>query len=170
MFFEHGYSTISFMGLYLLARYFAKYPLKITTSYARQYYLLFFILSVLFMAIACLVATKYKIPIVTPMFQYDQPLVIVASLSLVVYFSKLTFQSPVVNWIAASSFAVFLLHTNPNLCEQYYVPIVKTFYNCYNGINCIIAIFVFLIAVYVMAVLVDQPRKLLWAKIKNTIK
>jgi hypothetical protein len=36
--------------------------------------------------------------------------------------------------------------------------------------NCIFAIFVFLIAVYVVAVLVDQPRKLLWAKIKNTIE
>ena len=170
VFFEHGYSTISFMGLYLLAHYFAKYPLKIT-SYARQYYLLFFILLVLFMAVVCLVATKYNINVVSVrMFQYDQPLVIVASLSLIVYFSKLSFRSPVVNWIAASSFSVFLLHTNPNLCKQYFVTTVKNLYITYNGITCIIVIFMLLVTVYVVAVLTDQPRKLLWAKIKNAIE
>lgn len=170
VFFEHGYSTISFMGLYLLARYFAKYPLKIT-SYNRHYYLFFFLFSVLFMAVVCLVSTKLNINAVGGrMFMYDQPLVIVASLSLIVYFSKLSFRSPVVNWIAASSFAVFLLHTNPNLCKQYFVPTVNTLYSTYNGITCIVAIFAFLIAVYVVAVLADQPRKLLWAKIKNAIE
>ena len=170
VFFEHGYSTISFMGLYLLSRYFAKFPLKIT-SYTRHYYLLFFLFSVLCMAVVCLVATKYNINAVSSrMFKYDQPLVIVASLSLIVYFSKLSFRSSAVNWIAASSFAVFLLHTNPNLCKQYFVPTVKTLYNTYNGITCITAIFMLLVVVYVLAVLADQPRKFLWAKIKNAIE
>lgn len=170
VFFEHGYSTISFMGLYLLSRYFAKYPLKIT-NYNRYYYLLFFLFSVLFMAALCLVATKYNINAVSSrMFKYDQPLLIVASLSLIVYFSKLKFRSRIVNWIAASSFAVFLLHTNPNLCKQYFVPTVKTLYSTYNGITCITAIFMLLVVVYVLAVLADQPRKFLWAKIKNAIE
>ena len=169
VFFEQGYSTISFMGLYLLARYFAKYPMKIT-SYARQYYLLFFMFSVLFMAVIEFVATNYNIIAIRgKMFQYDQPLVIAASLSLVIYFSKFSFHSRIINWVAASSFAVFLLHTNPNLCEQYFIPIVKTLYNSYNGITGLVAIFLFLITVYVVAIIVDQPRKLLWARIKNSI-
>lgn len=170
VFFDHGYSTISFMGLYLLARYFAKYPMKIT-SYARHFYLLFFLLSVLFMAIGCFAATKYGLSAVSGrIFQYDQPLIIVASMSLIIYFSKLSFRSRIVNWIAASSFAVFLLHTNPNLCEQIFVPIVKTLYNSYSGIRCIIAIFVFLIAVYMVAILMDQPRKIMWSKIKKRLE
>lgn len=95
-------------------------------------------------------------------FSYCNPLVILASLSLITFFSTLNFQSRFINIIASSSFAVFLLHTNINLCRPYFVPYIKSIYESYNGINCLVAILVFLIVVFVFAFLLDQVRIFIW--------
>ena len=161
-FFEHGYSTISFVGLYLLARYFAKYN-DVLLILRRSLYLWFFIVSTFLMAIIYFVAIRYHLNAISGrLLQYDQPLVIIGSLSLVIYFSKLNIKSSAVNWVASSSFAVFLLHTNPNLCLPYFVPTINNLYISYNGISCIGVIFIYLVSIYVLAIAIDQIRKLGW--------
>lgn len=102
-------------------------------------------------------------------FSYCNPLVILASLFLITFFSTLSFQSRFINFVASSSFAVFLLHTNINLCRPYFVPYVKSIYESYNGINCLVAILVFLICVFAFAILLDQIRKLIWKFINANI-
>ena len=166
VFFESGYSTISFIGLYLLARYFAKYKHKLVQN-NRKVYLFIFMLVTIMGAIASYISGRIGIPYLPNLiFRYDSPLVIAASLSLLFYFSKLNIQSKVINWIGASSFAVFLLHTNPNLCEQYFVPIVQKIYQQNNGFLCILSISTFLILIYVVAILLDQIRKIIWYKLE----
>lgn len=43
------------------------------------------------------------------LFTYTNPLVILASLSLLLYFSRLQFTSNSINWLAASAFAIYFI-------------------------------------------------------------
>lgn len=84
---------------------------------------------------------------------------------LLLWFKGLEIKSKFINWCAASSFAIFLLHTNPNICEPYYTPMVRRIYSTYNGAECILVIFAFIIFVAVTAISIDQIRKLMWNKL-----
>ena len=166
VFFESGYSTISFIGLYLLARYFSKYKSRWMT-YDRKVYLLVFILVSFIGAVASYAFGVFRIPYFNGLiFRYDSPVVILASLSLLIYFSKLHFHSKIINWIGASSFAVFLLHTNPNLCEQHFIPMIQKIYSLNEGMVCVLNIGAFLLIIYVVAILLDQIRKITWYKLE----
>ena len=161
-FFEQGYSTMSFIGLYLLARYFSIYKPKIG-NYNKNYYLAFFFMSVILLATTSFLTRRFQIEAVAGrILGYDQPLVIASSFSLVLYFNKLDFQNAVINSIAVSSFAVYLLHSNPNFFVQYYIPTIKSIYNSYNGIICLGEILLFLLFVFTLAILIDKIRIWLW--------
>ena len=166
VFFESGYSTISFVGLYLLARYVAKYK-NTLVQYDRTVYLFIFALVTLLGAIASYLFGRFGIPYLPGLiFRYDNPVVILASLSLLIYFSKLRFHSKVINWIGSSSFAVFLLHTNPNLCEQHFIPLIQKIYSSNDGVVCLLCIGSFLIIIYAVAILLDQVRKIMWDRLE----
>ena len=166
VFFESGYSTISFIGLYLLARFFAKYK-ETLVQYDKKVYLFIFVIVTFIGTITAYLFGRFGIPYLPALiFRYDSPVVIMASLSLLIYFSKLHFHSKIINWIGASSFAVFLLHTSPNLCEQYFVPIVKKIYQQSDGLLCILSIGSFLILIYLVAILLDQIRKIMWHRLE----
>ncbi len=137
VFFEHGYSTISFIGLYMLARFAKLYPNRMTTLNKKND-LLIIISIIIFLTIIEFFARNNRINIITELnFNYINPLVIILSLYTLILFSKLSFQNNTINWIATSSFAVFLLHTNPNLCRQYFITHVNYMYSHYNGIICL---------------------------------
>lgn len=111
-----GYSPMLFIGLYLLARYLNLYRPKITQFTFKQNVL----------TIAGVITGVFILFITPPIllkidtlpymnnrfFSYIAPTnILIASLS-VVAFSKLKIQSRVINWVAASSFAAYLLHDN----------------------------------------------------------
>ena len=89
---------------------------------------------------------------------------------MILIFSKIQIQSKVINWIAASSFAVFLIHTNPNTLWHF-----KNFFiDLYKSTGCFeywLYTFVILMLIFVTAVVIDQIRiiawKYLWQKIES---
>lgn len=165
VFFESGYSTISFIGLYTLARYTRLYPSKLTSLNKKIDFAIYFGIS-LFLAIMGYILTVNSIDFLTDkIFSYVNPLVILSALYLLLLFSKTKIQSSFINWIGASCFAVFLLHTNPNLCLQYFVPSVKFIASEYNGFLFFIVWLLFLIGIYFLAILIDQLRIVLWEKL-----
>lgn len=159
VFFENGYSTISFIGLYLLARYtkiyFAAPPSLIFLS-------IYGIITILLTMISFMSVRMGFSVISGKMFSYVNPMVIISALSLLLFFNGLKIKNKLVNWLAASSFAIFLLHTNPNLCEPYFKKCVLWLYDRYDGATCLWLIFTFLLAVGMSAILIDQIRKKLW--------
>ena len=174
VFFEGGYSTISFMGLYLLARYVKLYPNKLTTlSYNTD--LLIFCLSVIvftgvsYVSVAAATNIHSKFLFFSGiMYSYVNPIVILMSLYILLFFSKIPFSNKYVNWLGASSFAVFLLHTNPNLCKPCFCQHILYFGNLFNGIGFLFVVLSYLIFVFLLAVMIDQIRLFLWKKISNT--
>lgn len=156
-FIAQGYSTFSFIGLYLLAQYTRKYLLKDVTAWGGYIY----IFSIVINSLMSYLLLRFGIPI--NVWSYVNPVVIIGSLGLLGFFWKIDLgSSKWINWIAKSSFAVFLLHSNPNIGVPIFKVTILNLYAAYSGIECVAMIFVFLISVFAVAILLDQPRKWLW--------
>lgn len=161
-FFMNGYSTLSFIGLYMLARYLRLYPNKLTQR-SGWFDLGVFMGIVVLQAAVLSATTAAGLPTATAwVFSYESPLVVASSAYLLLFFSKLDFQSKLVNVIGKSSFAVYLFHQEPRLCSLYFVPFVRHIYGDYSGIACLGVMFLFLLGVFALAVLVDRIRLRTW--------
>ncbi|MGM9704579.1 MAG: acyltransferase family protein [Prevotella sp.] len=157
-FYLSGYTPFSFMGLYLLARYLHLYPCKFS-NLSRNWYLFGYWVITLLMASFCFADSMGEPSGFTVgMFTYYNPLVILSSLCLLLYFSKLSIQNTFINWMAASSFAVFLLHSNPNIALQYFQPLMQNIYAQYDGVAYLAVITCCLLLIFTFAVLIDQIR------------
>lgn len=156
-FVEGGYSSFSFIGLYLLSKYVKTYGLKFVTHWGGVFY----VLSILINTAMYWIGNGRT-------FAYCNPIVIIGSLGLLLFFNNLRIKTnTVINWISKSCFAVFLLHTNPNLAISVFQSYVKDIFNQYSGIECVLLICLFLILIYILAILLDQPRKLMWKFISS---
>lgn len=161
-FFASGYSTMSFIGLYMLARYLHLYPHKLTRM-SKWLDLGVFIAVVVFQTIVLSVGQQKSIPAGSSwLFSYESPLVIAASVSLLLFFSKLHFRSKMVNVIGKSSFAVYLLHLHPCICTSFFIPLVRQIYGNHDGLVCLSLIFLFLLGVFALAVVIDRIRLWTW--------
>ncbi|MDE6091296.1 MAG: hypothetical protein K2G41_11450, partial [Duncaniella sp.] len=155
---EGGYSTFSFIGLYLLSQFIKRY---VTDIY--RWGGVMCIISVIANSILSyflIIKTNVSIWFI---FSYINPVVIIGSVGLLLFFSRLRIKTNrIINWIAASAFAVFLTHGNPNIGTPYFKPFIRQLYNNFNGIECIVMILIGLAAIFVFSILLDQPRKWLW--------
>ena len=165
-FIAQGYSSFSFIGLYLLARYIRIYTPKwsnLTAKWDLFMYLFFSIGT----AIAMLTFVYLdKFAQFARFMDYSSPLIIAAALFLLLYFSKFQFQSHSINWIAASCFAVYLQHfiLFPQIMHHWIIDIAHS----HSGISIVFYISGLLILFYTTAILVDKVRLYIWNKILAT--
>lgn len=97
------------------------------------------------------------------MFNYTNPLVILSSVSFLLFFSKIKMKdSRIINWIAASSVGAYLLHMNPCFFQPFYIHTLQSFTKWDSTIIVCIAALVFMIAVFFAGVLLDKIRGLIW--------
>lgn len=164
-FFEYGYSTMSFIGLYLLARYIRLYMIDIV-QWNKWFDLSGYFGIVFLITVVAFVAQRMGINLImAKMYDYSSPFVVLAPIFLLLFFSKLSIESKFVNWVGASSFAAYLLHANPNICRPFYCEFIKYVYENYNGIYVLLLIFLFLLMIFFVAILIDQLRIFVWNKI-----
>jgi len=123
-----GYSTISFIGLYLLARYIRLYHLMMFKSSFIKNFALYLGCSLLLSILGyfCL-KTGHEVAFYR-LNAYCNPIVILNSVFLLLAFKELKFTSSFVNKIAASCFAVYLFHSNPNIIHNFYTRIIRKIY------------------------------------------
>lgn len=79
------------------------------------------------------------------------------ALYIVLFFSKCSFKNHLVNWIAISSFSVYLLHTHP-LVMPIYLNQIRLLYNSNPLFIASVKIVGFIIVVYVIAIMLDKIR------------
>ena len=152
-----AYSVLLFSGIYLTAAYIRKYPIKWLEKYALH---LFVIVILCMTSIATV--SLYLFGHAARMIRDDNPLVIFEALLLVTIFGKIKFQSRFVNWLAASCFAVYLIHFHP-LVYPYLFKIVADIYGKYDGIVYVVLLLTILILVYLCCTFLDQIRVLVWS-------
>lgn len=167
-----GYSTFSFIGLYLLARYVRLYPCQLSQFKPRADLLIYFsivLASSIIMFSAVSFVPRFGASIAGRFTSYVSPTVIISSLYLLLFFSKLNVQSRVVNWFAASSFAVYLLHTNPEILDRFFKSGIVYLHDSFSTPAFVGITFFVLIAIFIVAVLIDQIRIALWKVIEKRI-
>lgn len=158
-FFEQGYSTMSFIGLYLLSRYLKLYGTSWSNSLPRWKFLVLYLTVSLFMAVACML----KPSLTEYLFTYIAPTTLLSSVSLLLFFLKLNIpQNKFINFFAASSFAVFLLHSNPNINISIFRAQIQYIYTTNSGILVIAIIAFYLMLVYIVSTMIDQLRIVVW--------
>ncbi len=163
-FFDNGYSTMSFIGIYLLARYIKIYQPRFS-SLKRYYDLIIFLFSSVVLTIIAIypayLSNSYR---VMQLFAYNNPIVIIMSVFLFLYFNKLKYNNKFIVKLASSSFAIYLLHCNPNIMTEYFVKPIKYFYSNFNGVESFGLITAIVITYIITALILDVPRKFIWNK------
>lgn len=116
---ERGYSFLSFIFLYMLAAYVRKYEVgrKIPHLYFLFVFVLISIGSGMLLAFFEMkgkgIGGEYYLR------AYNSPLMIMASIALLMYFSRLRIRSKKINRIAGSSFAVYIMHSSDFFYQKY---------------------------------------------------
>lgn len=165
---QAGYSTISFVGLYLLVRFINIHKPTIS-MFPKSYYAYYIVISPILITIAYVTPPILGIKTIDLgmlWINYLSPYCISYALAMILYFSKLNIQNKCINWIAASSFAVFLLHTNPNIV-WHYKDFFLSLYNRLDGMPYWFITFGILLLVFIVALLIDQLRIIIWAYFYN---
>ena len=117
----------------------------------------------IFIALIGFFGTYYKIDgLNTQLLAYSDPIVVMSSVYLLLFFTKINIQSNVINFISASSFAVFLLHLNPNFYFKAFKEPIQWMDATYPPLQLLGILTVFLIAIFILSIILDQIRIVLW--------
>ncbi len=159
--YQNGYSPLSFITLYLVARWLRLYGSELFSLNWTVLLGVWF-----FLTLSTTVLAFYmgwiNVPY-TPLYSYNSPLVVLASVSVLLSFKKFKFSSGVINTIAASAFSVYLLHCHPAILDSYYCAFFISLFNSYNYVCYLLLSVVTIICIYVCSVLIDQIRLILWS-------
>lgn len=166
-----GYNLFHLCLIYLIARYIRVYGGKWFTFSKWHDLSVYLLISV---GTAVLIFTM---AFVSPaiwchsgrMFLYNSPLVIISSVYLALFFTKLNFKSKFVNMVGASCFAVFLIHGDPLIADPYLRPFCRDLFFNNNIFYFSIMMTLSIIALFVVAFLVDQVRQWLWRMIQKAV-
>ncbi|MBR5657519.1 MAG: acyltransferase family protein [Prevotella sp.] len=160
-----GYSGISFMGLYLLSRFIRLHPNALIVEHKLWFYLFVYVaLAVLNGLLAYYVFISGHIALYKRLFYYINPLVIIQAIAFLLFFSKLEFKSRIINWIAISSFAIYLLHSS-FAGELVYDGTISAIYKRYSHVSMVFLVTIFLVIVFVTSILLDKLRLYFWKKL-----
>ena len=169
--FECGYSALSFMGLYLLARYLRLHCPWLAHIRTRRFWQAYGLYAVL--VTAAIVALSFVLPeklwgsFSGRIIRYTSPFVIFASAALLLAFTRLHFTSRFVNAVAAGSFAVYLLNVN-YLILPLYVATVQHLHARLSPALFPLACGGFILAFFAGAVLADRLRLLCWRLVERS--
>lgn len=167
--FNYGCSVISFLGLYLLARYLRLYPIRQFSD--RRLCLLAYLGLSLLLALGVWVLIRqdfYSEHSVSVAFSYINPLVVISSIAL--FFTFINTEIPyskAINWIATSVFSVYIIHIN-GFVFRYFREGVWSLYSSYPIALRSLLILLFLMAVFTACVLLDKIRILVWGLLEKT--
>ena len=166
--FEGGFSAVSFMGLYLLARYIKLYGQKFT-SHKPFFFILCYIGISLILALLAFIVTFLSFPISGRLFTYTNPFVILSALSLVIGFSKLKFQSIIINKLAVFCFAIYLLHAHEMVLRIIYGAYAQKWYLSENFFMFLLYVFLMILAFFFGAIFIDIIRIKVWRIFSNRL-
>ncbi len=154
-----GYSLPSFACLYLLARYLNVYRPAFTKWHPR-------IDLCMYLAICASVTVAYFLlkryfNLGGLLWFYNSPTTIVAAMFLLLFFSKLTFHSRLVNWLAVSALAIYLTHSSSSL-GPYYDLYIREWHDALPFLPFILYVSLLIAAVFFGSILIDKLRLAVW--------
>lgn len=171
--FNQGYSSISFISIYLLARIMRTYSNRIFPYASPSVLLMYVSLSITLIAgIIYLTIFLCPIEIVSGLarrwdISYASPVNITIGAVIILAFSRMNFQSAFINKIAQSAFAVYLVHENP-LVRPLFRQIPVYAYASDSIVIYLLTIISWGAATYILIAMFDRLRIWLWSKSVST--
>ena len=161
--FNNGYSALSFVGLYLIARYFRLSGFNYMNRF--RAILLFILFVVANSILAYFLAINGRGGLIKLLYAYNSPFVIVASLVAFYFFTTLSFKSRIINALAISSFAAFLLHANHFFLDIIFVPTIKNWFANLSLLSFSFYVTSFILCLFFAAIVIDKFRSYIYNKI-----
>lgn len=159
--FNQGYSTIVFIGLYLIGRFLKLYRFNIAWSG-----IAFFACSLLNTMISMFLINYCNSIGVGRIVSYISPVVIIQSVLLLLWFSKINIGiNKVINWLSISAFGVYLVQDVSPYNEKLYNYLASTIYNDYNGFSYIGLIIGLITVFFCSGIFLDKIRLYVWSRI-----
>lgn len=165
--FSGGYSVAFFVVLYLLGRCVRLYPLRLFRL-RWQIDMLVYVMCSLLTVVMCVLGFCFRMYWAQAP-SYVSPFTIAASVALLLCFSKISFYSRWINWIAASSFAVYLLHACTPFLSVTMKPLVVGFWEPDAVGLFVVRCVAFALGLFAACVLIDQVRLALWRGLSGRI-
>lgn len=153
----NGYCIILFGGIYLTAAYVRRYPVE----WIQQKSTILLVGTFLLMSIIAYFSLL-RFGHAARQVRDDNPLAIFVSILMVLCFSKFKFQNKFINWLAASCFAVYLIHYSP-FVYPYLMRCMYHIYFQFDGLLYGLMLITALIVIYVVCTLFDQLRIITWS-------
>jgi len=149
--FNEGMSEISLAGLYLIGAYIRKTSIKLFTL---NYWTDLCIYLMLGFGIVVLNIITLKIGFSKSPYGYLNPIVLLQSVYLFLFFKKLPIKhNPIINFIAASTFSAYLFHTSVYIQTPY--DAIGRWANGFGSITSIGIITMVIIGIMIFCALID---------------
>ena len=161
-----GYSLPFFMCLYLLARFMRKHHPKFTRL-PRFVDLSVYVGMAAILSVGVFFLRRY-LGLGGVLYFYNSPFVILAAVGLLLFFSKLSFRSQVVNWLGVSTLSIYLTHSS-NFIGEYYDECVRYWFACETRMTFLAYTLLLIVAVFFCSILLDKVRLLLWHAIAKHV-
>lgn len=164
---QSGCSILNFIFLYLIGRFIGMHIPLITLQQHRWKWLFGYILACGMLCILVWIRYAFSLP-VRYIFDYGHPIVIIEAILLFLFFASLSFHSKIVNWLASSVFAAYLIQESAYLGHQWIYPQMEAwFIQIPDGIR-IITLLVISICFVILCIIIDKILSLLSSLIINT--
>lgn len=161
--FDKGMSPLTMMAIYMVGRYMRLYPNRYTSMNKWIDMVIYFIVSLLGAAFTFASvmygAEGYRF------FSYASPTIIIASVFFFLFFTKISIKNRLVNWIAASAFAVYVLDCEGHFWS-FYLSTNHSWWMNNGPFTYIIKTLLFDVAVFIAAIILDKIRIIVWRQVK----
>ncbi len=151
-----GYTVIQLVMMYLTGRWIAeavdRWPLLCDRWISGIAYI--FATGMIFLS------SLYLEPVKA--YAYNAPAVVLASVAFFMFFRSLKFSSPLVNGIARSAFAVYLIHKAPEIWGDFMRPEIVNLWTSMSLPAFTVAALLIPLLTYLIAIPLDAFRRYLW--------
>lgn len=162
---QKGYSVLSFVALYLFARYIRMYGVP---DCFQKWSLPIYLLCSVVLSVSALLFIKMGHPVTKILDAYSNPVIILSSTSFFLTFEKMPLkQNRVINHIAKSSLAVLL---GQSAISFLYTNQFIYLFNHFSPAKKVVFWALSVVVVFVASIFVDQFRLLLWRPVEKSLK
>ena len=183
---NYGFSIIHFVFIYILGAYLKKYPINQNIhfkNYSSRKKIMIFFLTFIFCGVFNFLLYEFSKniininnndlivymsdSIIVNMYNYQNPILIIQSLSFFLIFENIKIKNKFINLIASNIFAVYLITENPYIKEWMYSFL--GYDAIFSSPNIIIKTIIYSVTVFVICIVIELLRKLLFRIISKII-
>lgn len=162
--FDKGMSPLTLMSLYMIGRFMRIYPNRYTTM-NRWLDLLIYIVVSAIGAVLTFIGVRHGAEGYR-FFSYASPTIIIASVYFFLFFTKISFKNRLVNWIAASAFAVYVLNCEGHFWS-FYLSTNHSWWVNGSPSAYLLKTLLFDGTVFIVAIALDKIRIAIWHQVKH---